>query len=134
MIHETIYSGNPKQLSPLTLAFVGDVVFGLLVRERLVSLANAPVRILHKKSVEYVCASAQAKAIQTLLPFLEEDELAIYKRGRNAEVNTHPKNGDIGDYHKATGLETLFGFLYLSGKNIRIQQLFDQVWDTIEAE
>lgn len=113
---------------------MGDAVFGLLVRERLISLANAPVKILHKKSVEYVCASAQAKAVQELLNILDEEELAIYKRGRNAEVNTHPKNSDIGDYHKATGLEALFGFLYLNGKNTRIQQLFDQIWDTIETK
>lgn len=121
-------------MSPLSLAFVGDAVFGLMVREKLITLANAPVRTLHKSSVDYVCASAQAKAIDGLLDQLDDEEMTIFKRGRNAEVNTHPKNTDIAEYHKATGLEALFGFLYLSEKNERMEQLFQLAWDIIEKE
>ena len=121
-------------MSPLTLAFIGDAVYGLLVRQRLVLAANRPVGAYHKESVHYVSAKAQASAVDQLIEALTEDEQNIYKRGRNAEVNSVPKKADIGDYHKATGFEALFGYLYLSNQHERIAYLFDLVWDTIETE
>ena len=84
-------------MSPLTLAFIGDAVYGLLVRQRLVLAANRPVGAYHKESVHYVSAKAQASAVDQLIEALTEDEQNIYKRGRNAEVNSVPKNADIGD-------------------------------------
>lgn len=123
---------NPQQLSPLVLAFVGDAIYGLLVRERLVSIANTSVGKLHRKSVKYVSAKAQSAAIDKIEETLSEEEDRIYKRGRNASVNSIPKNADVADYHKATGFEALFGYLYLSNQHERIAHLFDQVWDTIE--
>lgn len=123
---------NPQQLSPLVLAFVGDAIYGLLVRERLVSIANTSVGNLHRKSVKYVSAKAQSAAIDKIEETLSEEEDRIYKRGRNASVNSIPKNADVADYHKATGFEALFGYLYLSNQHERITHLFDQVWDTIE--
>ena len=112
-------------LSPLTLAFVGDAIYELLVREWLAREANRPANDLHKESVSRVCAQAQSKAVKLLLPVLTEEELSIYKRGRNAHVNHIPRHADPADYHAATGLETLFGYLYLDGKNDRVLELFN---------
>lgn len=108
-----------RTVSPLNLAFVGDGVYELMVRERLVSLANRPNKELHKLSVTQVRAEAQAAALDKLLPHLTEQELAVYKRGRNAHTS---RTGD--GYHKATGLEALFGYLYLSGQLDRVRELF----------
>ena len=82
---------QPKQLSPLVMAFIGDAVYGLLVRQRLVLKANQPVSALHKKSVHYVNASAQARGADAIFPLLTEEEQTIYKRGRNAESILFPK-------------------------------------------
>lgn len=119
--------GNPKLLSPLTLAFVGDAVFGLLVRERLADMDLAPAK-LHPTSVKLVKAGAQAKAAAALLPLLSEEEAGVYKRGRNAHTGNVPKNASLGEYHAATGLEALFGFLYLDGRTDRAGELFQEVW------
>ena len=115
---------NPKQLSPLTMAFLGDAVFELLVREELVSHGDAPVNKLHKDAVKMVCASAQHKASEILMPILTEEEISIFKRGRNTHNNV-PKNADPSEYRAATGLETLFGFLHIKGDNNRIKELFN---------
>ncbi len=108
-----------RTVSPLNLAFVGDGVYELMVRERLVSLANRPNKELHKLSVTQVRAEAQAAAVDRLMPHLSEQEVAVYKRGRNAHTS---RSGD--GYHKATGLEALFGYLYLSGDLDRVRELF----------
>ncbi|MCI8360250.1 MAG: ribonuclease III [Clostridiales bacterium] len=126
-------TGNPKLLNPLTLAFVGDAVFGLLVRERLAGLDLAAGR-LHPVSVGLVRAEAQAKAVELLLPRLSDEETAVYKRGRNAHAGNVPKNATVQEYHAATGLEALFGFLYLAGRTQRIQELFDKIWDASDME
>ncbi len=106
-------------LSPLALAFVGDGVYSLMVRERLLSQANRPVNDLHKLAVQEVRAEAQAEAMNRLLPLLTEEEEAVFKRGRNAHT---ARSG--ADYHRATGLESLFGYLYLAGRIERIRELF----------
>lgn len=106
-------------LSPLALAFVGDGVYSLLVRERLLSQANRPVSELHKQSVRDVRAEAQSAAMERILPLLSEEEEAVFKRGRNAHST---RTG--ADYHRATGLEALFGYLYLAGRIDRIRELF----------
>lgn len=118
---------NPNTYSPLTLAFLGDAVYGLLVREQLLLTANRPARRLHTLSVQAVNARAQAQAAQKILPILTEDELAVYKRGRNAHPGHTPKNQSEGDYHSATGLEALFGWLYLHGAEERLRVLFDRI-------
>ena len=114
-----------KTLSPLNLAFVGDTVFDLFVRERLVCRANRPVNKLHKEATTMVKASAQAEAVQKIMPVLTEEEISVFKRGRNAHTNHKAKNASEGDYHYATGLEPLFGYLYLSGEKERLRELFD---------
>lgn len=113
------------EISPLTLAFVGDGVYDLLVRDYLVNLANRPVGELNKVKVSFVNCTSQAKCAQLLLPHLTEKETAIYKRGRNAAPKTTAKGGSVADYHSATGLESLFGYLHLSGEKVRVQELFD---------
>lgn len=112
------------KLSPLTLAFIGDTVYDMLVREMLIREANRPAKKLHEEAVKNVCASAQAKAYEKILPSLSEEEETILRRGRNAHVNHVPKNANIKDYHYATAVETLFGYLYLSEKTDRIKELF----------
>ena len=116
---------SPKQLSPLTLAFIGDGVFELMVRERLVCQANCPVNRLHKKSVEKVCCSAQAAAAEKILPLLTAEEAEVYRRGRNAHINHVPKNAERAVYQAATAFEALFGYLYLMGNMERLRELFD---------
>ncbi|MBQ4333624.1 MAG: ribonuclease III [Clostridia bacterium] len=106
-------------LSPLALAFVGDGVYSLMVRERLLSQANRPVADLHRLAVREVRAEAQAAAMDRLLPHLTEEEEAVFKRGRNAHST---RTG--AEYHRATGLESLFGYLYLAGRIDRVRELF----------
>ncbi len=106
-------------LSPLALAFVGDGVYSLMVRERLLSEANRPVNDLHRLAVREVRAEAQSAAMANLLPHLTEEEEAVFKRGRNAHT---ARSG--ADYHRATGLESLFGYLYLAGRIDRVRELF----------
>ncbi|HCU33078.1 MAG TPA: ribonuclease III [Ruminococcaceae bacterium] len=117
---------NPKLLSPLTLAFVGDGVYELLVRKKIVETGNMPPKKLNARKVEMVRASAQAAVYDGLEPLLEEEEREVLKRGRNAHTGSVPKNAQMADYHKATGVEALFGFLYLKGDWERLYFLFDK--------
>lgn len=118
-------SVDAKQLSPLTLAFIGDTVYDLLVKEEIICDANRPANDLHLLAVKQVKASAQSRAAMQVFPYLSEEELAVFKRGRNAKTSHIAKNATTADYHKATGLETLFGYLYLSGNLHRVKELFD---------
>ena len=115
---------SPRQLSPLNLAFVGDCVYEILVRETLVCDANRPVNDQHRESVKYVSAKAQTEAFAKIKDFLTEDETAQFKRGRNAKVGHSPKSATDAEYHTATGVEALFGYLYLNGEAERIKELF----------
>lgn len=116
-----------NKLSMLALAHVGDGVYELLFRSRLCLMGHSSVSSLHKLTVSHVNAVSQAKAAEKILPHLEGDELAVYKRGRNTKVNSVPHNANIGQYHAATGLEALFGWLYLLGRTDRIKLLFDLI-------
>ena len=118
---------STDELSPLTLAFVGDGVYDLLVREYLVRQANRPVGELNKTKVAMVNCKSQAQFASKLMPHLNEKEVAVYKRGRNAAPKSIAKNGTVAEYHSATGLECLFGYLYLSGEKGRIDELFDMI-------
>lgn len=116
-----------NKISMLGLAHIGDAVYELLTRSMLCAQGHSAVRDLHKLTVSRVNAAFQARAAEKLLPMLQAEELAIYKRGRNAHVNSVPHNADIGQYHAATGLEALFGWLYLQGRRDRIGQLFSEI-------
>ena len=123
-----------RMYSPLTLAFLGDAVYSLLVRNMLSLTANRPTGKLHKESIHYVNAAFQAQMIRELLPVLTEDETAVFKRGRNAHSAHSPKNQSDADYRYATGLESLYGYLYLCGKTDRIKELFEMSTHKIYIE
>lgn len=131
LLNSTLFSSSPltkteaKQFSPLTLAFLGDAVYSLLVREMLVKAANRPTNALHKESIKLVNANCQAEMIKKVLNELTEDEEAIFKRGRNAHSGHVPKNQSDSDYRYATGLEALYGYLYLIGDFNRILYIFN---------
>ena len=116
-----------NKISILGLAHVGDAVYELLTRSRLCLEGHSSVMELHKRTVSRVNAAAQAEAVKKLLPHLTEEELAVYKRGRNAKVHSVPHHADIGQYHAATGLEALFGWLYLCGRTERLSTLFSRI-------
>ena len=111
-----VLNTDPRQLSPLNLAFIGDCVYEMQVRCHLVALANRPVNDLHRE--------AQTAAFARMEPLLTEEELAVFKRGRNAKTGHQPKSATVGEYHCATGVEALFGYLYLTGQTERIEELF----------
>ena len=111
------------------LAFVGDAVYTLLVRENLCKLGKCRSNDLHTSASKYVKAAGQADAFSKIESVLVEKELSYYKKGRNAHNNHTPKNASEGDYHIATGLETLFGYLYLTKQIDRIYELFDLIFE-----
>ncbi len=113
-----------NNISMLGLAHIGDAVYELLTRTMLCECGDKQAAKLHKKTVAIVNAPAQAEAAERLLPLLTDDEMYVYKRGRNAKVNSVPQKADIAQYHAATGLEALFGWLYLQGKTQRINELY----------
>lgn len=116
-------------MSVLALAHIGDGVYELLVRSWLCVHGRTTSRGLHAETVKYVRAPAQAEAMAKLLPALSPQETAVYKRGRNTKVNSVPQHADIAQYHAATGLETLFGWLYLHGDKARINTLFGMIME-----
>ncbi len=120
---------NVNLLSPSVLAFVGDAVYGLMVRTRLAEI-NRSSGDLHALSVKYVSATAQAEAFLLIEDKLSEKELSIFRRGRNFHTGNTPKSATGGQYHTATGLECLFGFLHLSGQNDRAKELFEIIWNS----
>ncbi|MDF2485520.1 MAG: hypothetical protein K0R46_1688 [Herbinix sp.] len=114
-----------KTYSPLTLAFIGDSIFDLIIRTCVVESGNAPVNKLHKRCSMLVQATAQAELYHTIKDRLTEDEITIYKRGRNAKSFTSAKNAGIVEYRTATGLEALMGYLYLTDQMARLLELIE---------
>ena len=114
-------------LSPVVLAFMGDTVYETLVRSYLITVARTPSSKIHRACVSFVKASAQAEAVRRLTPLLTDEERTILRRGRNANTTHVPKNAAPADYRYATGLEALFGYLYLCGKNERVSEIFDMI-------
>lgn len=112
-----------RTYSPQTLAFMGDAVFEIIVRERLVRRGNKGVDALNREKAQIVKASSQAKIADMIMDRLSEEEITIYKRGRNTKTRYTAKNADVADYRKATGLEALVGYLYLTGENERLDEL-----------
>lgn len=112
-----------RSFSPLTLAYIGDAVYEIVIRTIIVEKGNAPVNKLHHKASSLVKAVAQKAAMEKILPLLTKEEEAVYKRGRNAKSYTSAKNASVIDYRIATGFEALMGFLYLMGRNERMLEL-----------
>ena len=116
---------NPRQLSPLALAQIGDTVCDLYARVYLNDQFARTPHELHIAASKFVCAAGQATAYRRMEPHLTEEETAMFKRGRNAHSGTMPKNASAADYHTATGLETLVGWLFLSGSDARLNELME---------
>ncbi|MBQ3885533.1 MAG: ribonuclease III [Ruminococcus sp.] len=110
--------------SPLSLAFLGDSVYDTLVREHLLKNGNVPVAKLHSEKIKLVCAEFQSKVYDLIMDSLTEHEVAVLKRGRNATGNTVPKHAEAIEYRRATAIESLFGYLYITGQTDRIMELF----------
>ncbi len=120
-------------ISMLGLAHIGDGVYELLTRTMLCKQGHSAAAKLHRLTVSYVNAPAQAAAAKKIMPLLTAQELAVYKRGRNAKVNSVPQKATEGEYHAATGLEALFGWLYLQGEAQRIDSLFAAIMEDDDA-
>ncbi len=114
-------------LNALALAYVGDAVHSLFVRNKLVTESNVKAEVLHERSSERVKASSQAALAQELLPLFTETELSVYHRGRNGSPHHRAKNQSAADYRKATGLEAVLGYLYLTGQTERLLQLLTEI-------
>lgn len=117
---------HAKAVSPLTLAFVGDSVYSLIVRTKLTSLGDYKSGDLTKSTIAMVCAEAQSKLMKSILGKLNDEELGVYKRARNAKMHNFPAHATISEYREATGFEALLGYLYLSGQNDRIKELLGE--------
>lgn len=119
------------ELSTLALAHIGDGVYELMMRTALGTSGVTAAHDLHRETVHRVNAPAQARAIEHVLPLLDADELGVYKRGRNAKVNSVPQHAEVAEYHAATGLETLFGWLWLQGRTERLTELFNRMTEVL---
>ncbi|HEY8889256.1 MAG TPA: ribonuclease III domain-containing protein [Clostridium sp.] len=128
MLKGKFTTNQVKQLNPLVLALIGDAIYEVFIRSYLIEKnRDMNVHKIHVKAVEYVKAHAQSEYMKLLIEDLNEEELSIFKRGRNSKSGTTPKNGDLNEYKWATGFEALVGFLYLSEKNERLNQIFEKV-------
>ena len=118
--------------SPLTLAYIGDSIYDLIIKTLVINEGNKPVQKLHKETSSYVQASAQSKMMRVMQEHLTEEEHAVYKRGRNAKSVSPAKNQSITDYRRATGFEALLGYLYLNKEFGRILDLVKLGLDSLE--
>lgn len=118
-----------KMINVITLAYLGDAIYEVYIREKMIKVAPLKVEQLQKKAINYVSAKAQAKILSNLIDTnaLTEEELDIVKRGRNYKRSSHPKNTDIITYKLSTGFETLIGYLYLSGKKTRLREILELI-------
>ncbi|MFV0465708.1 MAG: Mini-ribonuclease 3 [Lachnospiraceae bacterium] len=112
-----------RSYSPLTLAYIGDGIYDLIIRTIIVGKGNARTKDLHHQTSHVVKAETQAKMSDKLMPFLNKEEESVYRRGRNAKSATMAKNASVIDYRKATGFEALMGYLYLNNEMDRIVEL-----------
>ena len=140
MLTENFHANTPlsdteaKQYSPLALAFLGDSVYEVMVREQLLREANRPARELHAAAVAHVRAPYQAAAAARIAEMLTEEEADILRRGRNASGISVPKSATPAEYRSATGFECLFGYLYLCGRAERLAELFRVIWTEAAKE
>ena len=123
-----------KEVNVKTLAYIGDVVYELYVREHVIANSREQVNKLHKKTIKYVSAKAQAKIVELMSDDFTDLEKDIIRRGRNAEANTVPKNTDIITYKIATGFEALIGYLYLNKDLERLAYIITKSIEIIEGE
>ena len=125
---------DPRQVSTPALAYLGDCVLELCVRRHLLELGFSTSRNLNREALSYVRASAQAEAMKRILPVLSEEEESYFKRGRNIGHTNVPKSATVSEYRTATGMETLFGYLHLTGQTDRIDELFAIAYPSSSAD
>lgn len=133
-MNEFEFSLKPQQYSPLTLAYIGDAVYELYIRTFIMHTANMPVSKLHKASTRYVSARAQAEIVKKIMDKLTEEEVSVYKRGRNAHSYTSAKNANIIDYRMATGMEALIGYLYIKKSTERLEEIVRFCIEAVDSE
>ena len=119
-----------KTISTSALAYLGDSVLEVCVRRHLIACGLATSAHLNSEALKYVRASAQAEAVKRIIPILTEEEAAVFHRGRNVGHTSTPKSATVSEYRMATGMEALFGYLYLSGAHERISELFREAYNT----
>lgn len=123
-----------RTYSPLTLAYIGDAVYDLIFRTMVVGKGNTSANRLHNKTIQFVKAQAQAQLVELIMEELTDEELAVYKRGRNAKPYSMAKNATMAEYKKATGLEALTGYLYLMERTGRILELIQIGLHKVETQ
>lgn len=134
MVSDNIRVQSKIMYSPAQLAYAGDAVYELLVRSHVINSHDLNVNKMHKLTVKFVKANAQAYLIKMLEEFLTDEEIRIVKRGRNAKVTSSPKNADLMEYRYATGFEALFGYLYLNNELNRLMELFNMVIEILNKK
>lgn len=125
----TLTDDQLRAISSIGLAHMGDAVFEVLVRGWLCQHGKATGKGLHQATVKLVCAESQSEKLRRILPLLTEEEVAVFKRGRNAQVHSVPAHASRAQYGEATGLEALLGWLYLKGRRERINELFSKMME-----
>ena len=125
---------DSRTASSASLAYLGDAVLELRVRERLVAMGYTSSKSLNQHALEYVRAGAQARAMERLLPHLTDEEMAVFRRGRNTGHGQHPKGATVGEYRNATGMEALFGYLHMMKNEARIKELFALAYPVRQEE
>ncbi len=123
-----------RTYSPLTLAYIGDAVFEIIVRTLVVEKGQKSANALHRHTTKIVCAQMQAKLVDAVFERLTEEEQDIYRRGKNTKIHSSAKNASLGDYRKATGFEALCGYLFLKDETERIMQIVRQAFETVKVE
>lgn len=123
-----------RTYSPLTLAYIGDAIFEMVIRTLIVEKGQRAANSLHKHTTKIVCAGTQAAMIEALSEVLTDEEQSIYRRGKNTKINSSAKNASLADYRKATGFEALCGYLYLSGNTKRVVELIKIALDKLQIE
>ena len=134
MLFEAEPQVDIREMNPLSLAFMGDGVLELLVRQHLVERSRLLPGKLHPEAVRYVSARSQFLEMKLLEPMLTEEEHAVFRRGKNANKATVAKHASVEEYRTSTGFECLLGWLYLKGRNERIMELMDVLWREFEPE
>ena len=125
---------DPRQISPLSLAYIGDAVYEVYIRSYIMKDMNMPVSKLHKAATRFVSATSQAQIVKSISDTFTDEETSVYKRGRNAHSYTSAKNADIVDYRMATGLEALIGYLYIKKETQRLEEIISLSINVINAE
>lgn len=129
------FTKNPNEYNSLVLAYIGDTLYDLYVRTRLISEnENMLAHKLHVQAIKFVKAHGQSEAVKYIEPILTDQELSAYKRGRNTKSFTVPKNADVGEYRRATGFEALLGWLYVSKEQQRLEEIMKLAYDATEQE